>query len=138
HFTQAAIKAVDFIAHPELDVRHDLVVAAACRMELAADIAEAFDQCPFDMGVDVFKLDRKGKLAAFDLAGNRAQRCDDLGRLLSGQETDVREHAGVRLAGAQVLTVKPAARRLFCSCTTFLITDSSSFTAEVRSCSISR
>ena len=79
-------------------------------MELAADIAEALDQCPFDMGVDVFELDRKGKLAAFDLAGNRGQRCDDLGGLLSGQETDVRKHAGVRLAGAHVMMIEPAVK----------------------------
>ncbi len=51
----------------------DLIVAAAARVQLAAQVAELFDQGPFDMRVNVFELDGEFEFAAFDL-GRRWRR----------------------------------------------------------------
>ena len=80
-FDQAAVDAVDGVAHPELDIGDDLIVAAAAGVQLAADVAEPRDQGLLDVRVDVFELDRKRKLAAFDLAADVVEGGDDLRRL---------------------------------------------------------
>ena len=63
---------VDRVADPEPQVGRDLVVAAAAGVELAADIAEAVDQRPLDVHVDVFQLLAELELAGGDLAGRSA------------------------------------------------------------------
>ena len=70
---QPAVEVVDGVAHPELDVGDDLVVAAAAGVQLAADVAEPLDQGPLDVRVDVFELDGERELAALDL-GRRSRR----------------------------------------------------------------
>src|SRR5262249_46462131 len=46
---QASVDAVERIAHPQLQVGDDLIIAAAPGMEFAADVAEARDQGALDM-----------------------------------------------------------------------------------------
>ena len=97
---QPAVEVVDGVAHPQLDVGDDLVVAAAAGVQLAADVAEPLDQGPLDVRVDVFELDGERELAALDLAGDGVEGGDDLLGLVGGEQADLGEHAGVGLAGA--------------------------------------
>ena len=77
---QQPVEPVDGVAHPELHVGDDLIVAAAAGVQLAAHVAEPFDQRPLDVGVNVFQFDRKGKLAAVDLGGNVVEGGDRFAR----------------------------------------------------------
>src|SRR5262249_9526480 len=77
-------------------------------VQLAADVAQLGDQGALDVRVDVFELDGELELAALDLAANLLQGLGDLLRLRPGQQADLREHAGVGLAGANVVGVQPA------------------------------
>src|SRR5438552_11510626 len=47
-------KAVDFFAEPESQIRRDLVVAAASRMELPPGITNQFYQASFNERVHIF------------------------------------------------------------------------------------
>src|SRR5262249_46103099 len=78
----------------------------ATGVQLAADVAEALDESAFDMGVDVFELDREGELAAINLSGDVVEGGDDLVRLVRREEADLGEHAGVGLTGADVVAVQ--------------------------------
>ena len=94
------------VADIKLDVGRDLIVAAAAGVQLAADVAEPGDQCLFDVGVDVFQLNRKRELATLDLAANRVESGSDLGRLVGCQKADLGEHPGMGLAGEDVMLCK--------------------------------
>ena len=72
---QARGHRVDLVADPEPQVGRDLVVAAAAGVELAADVADAVDQRPLDVHVDVFQV-----LAEVEPAGG-----DFLADLLPGR-----------------------------------------------------
>ena len=77
-------------------------------MQLAADVAEPLDQGALDVRVNVFELDGERELAALDLAGDVVEGGDDLLGLVGGEQADLGEHAGVGLAGADVVAVEPA------------------------------
>ena len=55
---------------PRADVGRDLVVAAAAGVELAADVADAVDQGPLDVRVNVFELLAEREIAGSDLAAD--------------------------------------------------------------------
>ena len=63
---------VDLVADPEPQVGRDLVVAAAAGVELAADVADAVDERPLDVHVDVFQLLAELEAAGGDFAGRFA------------------------------------------------------------------
>src|SRR5205823_13042856 len=86
----------------------DLVVAAAAGVELAAEVPQALDQGPLDVRVDVFQLDGKGKLPAVDFSGNGVEGGRDALGLVGREEPDLGQHAGVGLAGPDVVAVQPA------------------------------
>ena len=65
-FFQANIKCVDGVAHPKLHVGDDLIVAASTRVQFPTQVAQPFDQCVLDVGVNVFKCDREGHFPALD------------------------------------------------------------------------
>src|SRR5262249_12415956 len=105
---QLAVEAVEGVADPELDVGDDLVVAAAAGVQLAADVAEALDQGALDVRVDVFGLHGEGEVAAVDVGGDGVEGGDDLVGLGGAEQADLGEHAGVGLAGADVVAVEAA------------------------------
>src|SRR5205085_192774 len=108
HVAQPAVDVVHGVADPKLDVGGHLVVAAAAGVELAADVAEALDEGALDVGVNVFQLYREGELAAVDLALDVVQGGHDLSGLVGAEQADLGEHAGVGLAGADVVGVQAA------------------------------
>ena len=107
-FLQPAVEVVDGVAHPELHVGDDLIVAAAAGVQLAAEVAETLDQGALDVRVDVFQGDREGELAAVDLAGDGVEGGGDLLGLVGAEQADLGEHPGVGLAGADVVAVEAA------------------------------
>jgi len=107
-FVQAPVGGVEGVADPELDVGNDLIVTAAAGVQLAAYVAEALDEGALDVRVDVFQLDVEREFAAINLRGDVVQRGDDLVRFVGGEEADLGEHAGVGLAGADVVAVEAA------------------------------
>jgi len=62
---------VDRVAHPETEVCRHLVIAAACRVQAAARIADALGKAGLDVHVDVFERDVEGKAPHLDLLRDR-------------------------------------------------------------------
>src|SRR5262249_26578096 len=81
----------------------DLVVTAAASVQLAAEIAQLVNQGALDVGVNVFQLDGKGKLAAVDAVGNFGQTGHDGLGVFTGEQADFGKHAGMGLAGTDVV-----------------------------------
>src|SRR5262249_981831 len=98
---------INGVAHPELYIRGDLIIAAASGVQLAADVGQALDESMFDVRVDVFQLAGERKLATRDFAGDVIQRGDNPLRLVGTQEADFGEHPRVRLAGGDVVAIQP-------------------------------
>ena len=65
-------------------IKRHLVVAAAGRMQLAADWSDPFGQPLFNIHVDIFQRDIKRKVACFDIRQDRLQSGNNLIRLSSG------------------------------------------------------
>jgi len=85
-----------------------LIVTAAAGVQLAAHVAEALDEGVFDVRVNIFELDRERKVAAIDFARNIVEGGADSPGFVSAEEADLRQHAGMSLAGDHVLTVEAA------------------------------
>ena len=102
------IEIVKRIANPQFDSRDNLIIPATPRVQLAADVAQPFDESLFDVCVDVFELDGKGEFATINLSGNGIERRSDAFGFIFGEQSDLRQHAGVGLAGRDVVPVKPA------------------------------
>src|SRR5262249_27370216 len=77
-------------------------------MQLAAEVAQPFDEGTFDVCVNVFELDGERKFAALDLAGDDVKGGRDPLGLVTAEQTDLRQHAGVSLAGGDVVAVQAA------------------------------
>src|SRR5262249_2842694 len=86
----------------------DLVVAAAAGVQLPPEVTQPVDEGTFDVGVNVFQLDGKGKLAAVDAVGNFVEGGRDAVGFFRGEQADSGEQAGVGLAGAAGVPVKAA------------------------------
>src|SRR5262249_5805131 len=100
---EAGIEVVDGLADPELDVGDDLVVATAGGVELPADVAEPVDEGALDVRVDIFEGIRPLHLAALDLRADVGEGgADGLG-LSGGEQPDLGQHAGMGLAGEDVV-----------------------------------
>src|SRR5262249_32022208 len=103
---QPAVDNVEGVAQPQLHVGDDLVVAAAAGVQLAAEVAEALDQGALDVRVDVFQPDVEGELPGVYLGGDDVKGGGELLGLVARQQADLGEHAGVGLAGADVVAVE--------------------------------
>jgi hypothetical protein len=91
------------VAHVEAQVECDLVVAAARRVELAADWPDQLDQPPLDRHVHVFVLRLRPERAPLELATNLAEAADDARRIARRNDPLLPEHAGVRDAAGDVV-----------------------------------
>ena len=105
---EAGGHGVDFVANPEPQVGRDLVVAAAAGVELAADVADAVDQGPLDVHVDVFQLLAELEAAGGDFVADLLEASDDLVPLVVGEDADFGEHVGVGDRAADIVGVEPA------------------------------
>ena len=104
---QAAVDLVDRVAAPQPQVGRDLVVAAAGGVQLAADVAEAVDQRPLDVHVDVFQLGLELEAALLNLLADRLQALLNLPAFVGGEQADLGQHLGMGDRGADVVRVEP-------------------------------
>src|SRR5260370_4705687 len=96
------------VTHPELQVGDNLIVPTSSRVQFAAEITQALNQRLLDVGMDILKSGRKRELARFNLFSNLVECGSDLFRLGSREQADFGKHAGMSLAGANIVAVKPA------------------------------
>ena len=91
------------VAHPEQEVRCDLVVAAAPAVQFASDISGDLEEPPLDVHVDIFVagVEHKATGVKFRVDGlESAAQTLEFGR---AQNALAREHFCVRQAAANVL-----------------------------------
>ena len=81
---QPRVDLVDRVADPEPQIGRDLVVAAAGGVQLAADVAEAVDQRPLDVHVDVFQFGAEREAALLNFLADLAQRLLNLLAFVGG------------------------------------------------------
>jgi hypothetical protein len=108
HRQQSPAHPIDFVANPKAQIGGDLVVAAAARVELAADVADPIDQRPLNVHVDVFEILPEVEPASRDFVADLFQAGDDLVPLLVGQHADFGEHVGVGHGAADIVGVEAA------------------------------
>ncbi len=88
-------------------VGRNLVIAAAAGVNLAADIAQAVDQRPLDVHVDVFELSAKLEVSLLNLVADLAECLHNLLALELGEQLHLGQHLSVGDRGADVLGKQP-------------------------------
>ena len=104
----AGVDLVDRLADPEPQIGGHLVVAAAGRVQLAAHVADAVDQRPLDVHVDVFQFDAEREAALLDFLADLAQGLLNLQALVGRNQPDLGQHLGVGDRALDVLRIEPA------------------------------
>ncbi len=105
---QPRVDLVDGVADPQPQVGRNLVVAAAGGVQLAADVAQAVDQCPLDVHVDVFQLDAELEAALLNFLANVAQGLLNLLAFGGRDQPDFGQHLGVGDRAGDVVRIKAA------------------------------
>jgi hypothetical protein len=75
-------------------------------MEFAADVAQALDEGPLDVHVDIFQFRTEWKLPLLNLLADGLEALLDLTAFVSADQADLREHLGMRDGAADVLRVE--------------------------------
>ena len=75
---------------PEAKIRGDLIIAAATRVQLAADVSQAIDQPLLDVHMDVLQVHVEWEAAGFDLSADLVQHGLDLAGFLRREQSDDR------------------------------------------------
>lgn len=110
-FPQLRIDFADRVADPHFQIGHDLIVAAAARMQFSADIAEPFDEILFDVRMNVFEFERKCESSRVDFRTDFIQSRRNLFGFSRGNQPDFRQHPCVSLARNDVVAVEPLVER---------------------------
>ena len=97
------VGGVDPVAHIELEVGRDLVVARARGVQPPGGLADQRLQAALDVHVHVFQRPREGEPPRLDLLQHPVEAGIDLLRVVLGDDALGRQHGGVRLRGADVL-----------------------------------
>ncbi len=105
---QLPVDLIDRLADPKPQVRGNLVVSAAGRVQFAANIAQAVDQCPLDVHVDIFQFDLEAELALPNLLAYVCQGLLNLVAFVMRDQAHGGQHAGVGDRSLDVVRVKPA------------------------------
>jgi hypothetical protein len=103
---QDRAERVDLLAQVEAQVGGDLVVARAPGVQLFAGFADALDQACLDVHVDIFQGNRPVKSTLFDFSQDAFESVDDGTGLVSGDDADMAEHAGVRDRARDVVAIQ--------------------------------
>ena len=100
---QRRIGAVDPVAHVELEVGRDLVVARAGRVQPPGRLADQLLEPALHVHVHVLERARELEAASHDLLQHLVETGVDLPGVVLGDDTLRRQHRRVRLGGADVL-----------------------------------
>ncbi len=106
---QGAIQPVDRAACPEAEVRRDLVVPRAARVELPGNRPQPLDQRGLEVQMDVLEARVPAQLAALDVAPKVRQAGDKRRDFVVGQDPGSAEAAGV---GDRAVEVVDGQRRV--------------------------
>ena len=96
------LQRIDRPPQPEPQVRGDLVVARACRVQPLACVADERREAPLDVEVDVLEIARPGELPARYLAANCLHSALDRCAIDRCQDPDGSEHSRVRQRAGDV------------------------------------
>ena len=88
---------------PQAEVRGDLVVAAAARVQLRADLARHLGHAPLDSSVDVLVARRERELAVGELLLDDVERIDERAHLAVGDDPGLAEPLDVRARAGEVV-----------------------------------
>ena len=67
---QLSVQFVDGVAHPELEIHGDLIVARTRRVQAAGDGADLFRKARFHIHVNVFQRAGKGEISRLDFGSD--------------------------------------------------------------------
>jgi hypothetical protein len=104
---ERAIHMLNSVATPQSNVRGNLVVSAPTRVQLSPHIIELFDECRFDVHVDVFEFPPKRDLATFDLQLDGGQRLLDLATFIRGEDANMRQHLNMSDRAGDIALIQP-------------------------------
>jgi hypothetical protein len=96
---------VYFIAHIHTQVERNLVVAASCRVQLFAEVADALCEHFFHKHMDIFAAFVYFKRAAFDIREYFFKLCDNCVGFIFADDIFCAEHSRVRHRACYILTV---------------------------------
>ena len=97
--------------HVHVGVQRHLVIAAAGRVQFAADRADPLGQSLFDIHVDIFQRNFKREIACFDICQDRLQTTQDLLCLSLGDDAALAEHPGMRHTAEDILSIHSLVKR---------------------------
>ena len=100
---QRRVRAVDPVAHPELEVGRHLVVARARGVQPPRRLADQLLEPALDVHVHVFQRARELQAAGRDLLQHAVEAGADLPGVVLGDDALGRQHRRMRLRGADVL-----------------------------------
>ena len=87
--TSCSSSSIDRIAAPKPQVGRYLIVPAAGGVQLSPGIANSIDQCPFDMEMNVFKLELELEFSLLNLLANRFQPLLNLSAFVGVDKPDL-------------------------------------------------
>ena len=87
---EATVDGVDCFANPHAQVGRNLIVAAAGGVDFAPHIAQAIDQCAFDVHMDVFQLDLELEASLLNFLADVVQTLLNLLAFVGCEQPDVR------------------------------------------------
>ena len=90
------------ILQPQAGGDQHLVVAAAAGVDLAAGVAEAFDQVRLDRRMAVFILLVEDESAGAEIVRQRLQFVREAGHLVGIEDADLLQALGMRAAGLDI------------------------------------
>ena len=99
---QQTIDLADGVTHIQLQVGGNLIVPTPSGMQFPPHVAKPFNQCTFNVHVDVFQLLTERELALPNLLTDLFKACDNLPAFLVADQPHLRQHACVRLGAANV------------------------------------
>ena len=85
----------DGMAYKEMRIESHLIVAAACRVQAAARIADCVRETLFDIHVNIFKCHTEIKIFVLDLGKDVLQPLLDCRMILLREDADLGEHGGM-------------------------------------------
>ena len=105
-----AVERVDGVAHPELEIGRDLVVARARGVQAPGRRADQRAEPAFDVHVHVLEGARKFEFAGLDFAFDFVQTLRDGGRVLGADDALRGEHRDMGLGSGYILGAELAVK----------------------------
>ena len=103
---QLSVEMVNRVPDIEAEIRSDLVIARARRMQTAGGFADNVLQALLDIHVNVFKRCRKGERACFDLGLNLVEAAGNFPGVGLRNDALLGQHCGMGFRACNVLGIE--------------------------------